>query len=51
VVPEGRGHLPHLWVDGGDVVAIAERLAGCLTEKACAIRASLRPASTAPRGR
>lgn len=35
-VVEGRGYLPDLWIDSDQAPAIAERIASCLAEPACA---------------
>ena len=38
LAPEGRGHLPDLWLDSDRAPELAERLAECLAETECATR-------------
>jgi hypothetical protein len=40
-VVEGRGHLPDLWLDTDDPIALSERIAECLTKATCPLRSLL----------
>jgi hypothetical protein len=38
IAPEGRGHLPDLWLDDDDPLRAADAIAACLATDGCALR-------------